>query len=245
MIADRYGVRKVEMQHSHFLATDEDYLREFKNRLTKAKSTITQINLEFGASNISGSYSQRAQAVDLSRSWIDHAALIGCPRVMVNQGSLATGVRPDAVEALRLIGAYGRAKNVTATVENRDDGTVPTAPAPPPGGRAGGPAAPPPPPAPWQAVVDAIKAAGVSANPDIGNFPNEQERAAGLKAMFAMAVSSCHCHRDPARFNFTNAVAISKQAGYKGLYAVEVEGASGDAAYAETKTILDELTKLI
>lgn len=245
MIVDRYGVRHVEMQHGHFLSTDEDYLREFKNRVAKAKSAITQINLEFGASNISAGYSQRAQAIDLSRSWIDHAVLLGCPRVMVNQGSLAPAVRQDATDALRIISTYGKAKNVTVTLENRDDGVAPPSPPPAPPGRAGGPPAPPAPPATWQVVVDVIKAAGVSATPDVGNFPNETERAAGLKAMFALTVANCHCHYDPARFNFANAVAIAKQAGYKGVYTVEVEGASGDAAHTQTKAILDELIKLI
>ena len=53
MIATRYGVHHVEVQHSHFLSTELPYLKEFRDRLKKAKSQMNQICLEFGILNIS------------------------------------------------------------------------------------------------------------------------------------------------------------------------------------------------
>ena len=35
MLADRYGVHNVEMQHAHFPATDASYLKDFRERLAK------------------------------------------------------------------------------------------------------------------------------------------------------------------------------------------------------------------
>ena len=48
LIAERYGVHYVEMQHSHFLSTELSYLKDFKERVRKAKCKMNQINIEFG-----------------------------------------------------------------------------------------------------------------------------------------------------------------------------------------------------
>src|ERR1035438_2125895 len=53
MIAQRWGVHHLEMQHTHFPSTETGYLEEFRNRLKKAKTQMNQINLEFGPLNIS------------------------------------------------------------------------------------------------------------------------------------------------------------------------------------------------
>jgi len=34
-LVDTYGVRNVEMQHSHFASTDDSYLKDFRRALTK------------------------------------------------------------------------------------------------------------------------------------------------------------------------------------------------------------------
>src|SRR5215831_16800640 len=53
MYADRYGVHNVEMQHSHFPSTETAWLKQFRDRLAKTGSKVTNINLEFGPQNIS------------------------------------------------------------------------------------------------------------------------------------------------------------------------------------------------
>src|ERR1017187_3848509 len=58
MIAEKYGVHHVEMQHSHFASTEAAYLEEFHGRLKKAKSQMNQINVEFGILNISATRSE-------------------------------------------------------------------------------------------------------------------------------------------------------------------------------------------
>jgi hypothetical protein len=113
-IADRFGVHRLELEHAHFLSTEAAYLKDLKDRVAKAKSQITQINTEFQGSNASaGGFSARAQAIDLVKQWIDHAEALGCPRVMVNPGTLAENVRQNAIEALKIMGEYGRAHKVT------------------------------------------------------------------------------------------------------------------------------------
>jgi len=265
-IADRFNVHRLELQHAHFLSTDAAYLKDLRDRLAKAKSQIVQINVEFQTSNVSAAgFSARAQAIDLTKQWIDHAESLGCPRVMVNQGSLATDARQNAIDALKVLGEYGKAHKVTLTVSNRDDGVPPPPPPPPPapppqapagaaaagaagrgraGGGGGGQASPPAPPATWQAVVDVINAAGIAATPDIGNFPNETERAAGLHALIPLSGGIIHCPNDPAKYNLANAIKIAKDARYTGIYSIETAGSASDP-FAATRSVLDEVLKTI
>jgi sugar phosphate isomerase/epimerase len=240
MIAERYGVHHVELQHSHFRSTEPAYMEEFRRRLKNAKSQMNQINLEFGPLNISSPDPVlRLETIDLNKRWIDHAAMLGCPRVMVNQGTLAPEVRQTAIDTLKTINAYAKAKKVFVTMENRGGGQAGPAVS---GGASG--AVPPRPPSPsWEVVVDVIRAAGIWANPDVGNFPDEGARAAGLRAMYPLSSGSSHCHYNPERYNEADAIRISKEAGYKGLYSIEAGANNGPDPYAAVQTILDELIR--
>jgi len=220
MFADRYGVHHVEVQHSHFASTEPAYLREFRSRLQKAKSQMNQICLEFGPLNISAPEPVlRLETIDLTKQWIDHAVVLGCPRVMVNQGTLAPEVRQDAIATLKTVGDYGKSKNVKVTMENRGVGPS------------------------WDVVVEAIKGAGIWANPDVGNFPDEEARAAGLRVMYPLSSGSSHCHYDPEKYDEAKAIQISKQVGYRGLYSIEASRNNGPDPYVAVQTILDELLK--
>jgi hypothetical protein len=258
MLVERYGVHHVEMQHSHFASTEAAYLEEFRGRLKKAKSQMNQINVEFGTLNISAPDPVvRLETIDLTKKWIDHAVMLGCPRVMVNQGTLAPEVRQAAIDTLKTINVYGKAKKVYITMENRGGGgggrggragAVATAEAPaaaPPAvATPGAPAGPPRPTSPpWEVVVEVIKASGIWANPDVGNFPDEEARAAGLRVMYPLSSGSSHCHYNPERYSEANAIKISKEVGYKGLYSIEAGANNGPDPYAAVQTILDELLK--
>jgi hypothetical protein len=235
MIADRYGIHHVEFQHSHFASTELPYLREVRDRLKQAKSHMNQICLEFDPLDISATQRYvRLETIDLTRQWIDHAVVLGCPRVMINQGTLAPEVLETAKETLKTIVEYGKTKKVFVTAENR--GGV-RRPAPPPGTPA------PPATATWEVLVDVLKATGAYANPDIGNFPDEASRAAGLRVMYPLSSGSSHAHYAPERYSETAAIQISKEVGYKGLYSVEASRNNGPDPYAAVQTIVEELLK--
>src|SRR3954452_3711884 len=120
MIADCYGVHHVEFQHPLCASTEPSYLKEVRNRLRKAKSSMNHICLEFGAPNISTPDPVlRIETIDLTKRWIDHAVELGCPRVMLNHGTLAPEVRPNAIAALKTIGEYGKQKKIFVTLESR------------------------------------------------------------------------------------------------------------------------------
>ena len=55
---------------------------------------MNQINLEFANLNVSAKDPViRLETIELTRSWIDQAVELECPRVMVAQGTLAPAVR--------------------------------------------------------------------------------------------------------------------------------------------------------
>ena len=228
MIAERYGVHHVEFQHTDFASTEADYLAEFKSRMEKAGSTINQINLEFRELNISTPDNVlRVETIDLTKRWVDHAAVLGCARLMVNQGTLSPEVRPMAIDALKKMDAYAKTKNVMITMENKDTGEQPKTPR-----------------ATWEVVVEVIKESGIKANPDVGNFPDAASRAAGLRVLYPLSSGSSHCHYAPARYSEADAIKISKECGYQGLYSIEAEAADdGPDPYVSVQTIVDELLK--
>jgi hypothetical protein len=100
MYSDKYGVHNVELQHSH-LAEEPAWLTDFRDRLAKTKSRVTNINLEFGQQSISApDPALRQQALERTRQWVDYAVILGSPRIMVNQGSPSQENKLVAIETL-------------------------------------------------------------------------------------------------------------------------------------------------
>jgi sugar phosphate isomerase/epimerase len=216
MVAERYGIRRIEFQHTDFPSTEDAYLLELRSRVQKANSQVNQINLEFANLNVSTPDPViRLETIDLTKKWIDYAAAIGCPRVMLNQGEIKPEVRQSAIDTLKTINAYGKAKKVFVTMENR-----------------GGP---------WEPVVDIIKASGIWANPDCGNFPDKAAQAAGLAVMYKMTSGSSHVKHNPAKFDIADAVRIAKEAGYTGIFTIEASSRGATDPYAPVQTMRDIL----
>jgi hypothetical protein len=262
-MTQRYGIHNLEIQQAHFRSTETDYLGEFKNRLTKAQSRVSQLVLELGAHNISTTDPAiRSETIELTNQWIDRAVFLGAARVMINQGTLAPDVRTSAAETLKTIKAYADTKKVMVTVENRDDPAGYVSSTVRNGGGSNGPAAAvgapnsaagaapssaavAPPARPrqhtWEDEVNLIKAAGVWANPDIASFPDNAAREAGLRVMYPMATSS-HFKYMPNLFDSARAIQISKEVGYKGLHSIEAEPLTPQP-YPFVQTILDVLLR--
>jgi sugar phosphate isomerase/epimerase len=216
MVAERYGIHRVEFQHTDFPSGEPAYFEEFHSRMKKANAQVHQINLDFANLNVSTPDPViRLETMDLTRRWIDHAAVLECRRVMLNQGDLAPAVKAAAIEMLKAIGAYGKAKNVAVSVENLK--------------------------APWQGVVEVVKASEIAANPDSGNFPDKESRATGLAAMYGMTAGNSHIQHLPAKFDTAEAVRIAKEAGYKGTFSIETTAWNASDPYAPVRSILDIL----
>ena len=120
MLADRYGVHKVEFQHYHIPSTEPSYLKELRAHIEKSRSRMTQINVEFGQLNISApQLRDRLMAIDLTKMWIDHAAMLGAQRVMINQGQPTQDNKVHGIPTLKTMVDYGRSKGIIVSVETR------------------------------------------------------------------------------------------------------------------------------
>ena len=198
MIADKYGVHKVEFQHYHIPSTEPSYLKELRSHIEKSKSRMTQINLEFSGLNMSAPRQRdRVLAIDLTKAWVDHAVLLGAQRVMINQGAQGgtANVMPNnenkvyGIPTLKTMADYGKSKGIIVSMETRGAGggggrrgggagtagapgggqAAPPANAAPPAAAPPAPAAPPmPQPEVWALMAEILKAAGAYANVDVG-----------------------------------------------------------------------------
>ncbi len=242
MLADKYGVHKIEFQHYHIPSTEPAYLKELRGRIEKSKSRMTQINLEFSGLNISAPQQRdRLLAIDLTKMWVNHAAMLGAQRVMINQGAPTHENKVHGIPALKAMADYGRSRKVIVSVETRGGGgnrgrgagrgAAPGAAAPAAAGQAQ-PAAPVagPPPAPpvpqpqvWALLAEIIKGAGAYSNVDLGGAgaANQEELHQCLKLMFPMTAGSLHT-RVNTNWDLATAIRfLEHDLGYKGLYTIE------------------------
>ena len=123
MLADTYGVHKVEFQHYHLASVEPSYFKDMRAKLEKSKSRATQINLEFSGLNISAPQQRdRLLAIDLTKMWVDHAVALGAQRVMINQGQPTHENKVYSIPTLKAMVDYGKSKNIIVSVETRGGG---------------------------------------------------------------------------------------------------------------------------
>jgi len=206
MLAHQYHLHNVEVQQFHFLSMEPSYFEQFLGRLKKANSRMTDMPLELDVdtNDFSGKISPcspdpqiRAHAVDLTKQWIDRAAMIECPSVMINQGRQWPDDLTPIVDALKELRDYGASKNVAIIMEERGRGI------------------------PADQLVKVVKEAGIYTNPDMGNWQDEAAMEHGLRLMYPLAKTVSHAKYNPEKFSLEVAVAISKEEGFKGTYSIE------------------------
>jgi hypothetical protein len=187
MIADQYGVHKVEFQHYHIPSTEPSYLKELRGHIEKSKSRMTQINLEFSGLNMSAPrLRDRLLAIDLTKMWVDHAAMLGAQKVMINQGAQGgtANVMPThenkvyGIPTLKAMADYGKSKGIIVSVETRGaggGGRGQRGGAPAPAGSAPtGAATPSPAPSAPAAMTTAGNAQGTPAAPPAPAMPQPE-----------------------------------------------------------------------
>jgi hypothetical protein len=242
LCADRFGVHQISLQSNYFPSTEMSWLKEFKARLDKTKTKIVQINLEFGAGYNMGadSMSGRLQMIDLHRVWLDKAAFLGCPRVLLNQGQPTPENREQTISNYRAVVALAKEKGITAASENRGGGGARPGGAAPAAGAAPGAPTPPPAPAPagppsYVLLTDILKTSGTATCVDFLNFPDQQTQLEGIRAMLPLSSGLLHAG---IRYDLVPAMKICHDQNYKGLYAIKAAGLEGDPI-ANTQKIID------
>jgi hypothetical protein len=206
-LVENYGLHNMDLQTPYFPNMDTSYAARLSERLKKANCKVTNMCLELDdrehqwSGDVGPSATDpaiRAKAIDLTKKWVDIAAIIGCPSCMVNQGRNFTEHLDVFVENLRTMQDYAKTKNVTITMENRGGGTP-------------------------EDLAGAVKKAGCRIMPDLGNFPDEETRTRGMRLFVPLAVSQVHVKMSP-RFDFAHSIKFAQELGFKGVYMIEGGG---------------------
>ena len=216
-VADRLHLHHLEVCNINLLSMEPSYIREFKERLHKAKSKVVDfiVELDPPATKYRGYISPcspdpaiRAQAIELTKKWIDIAAELGSPSVMPNQGvHYLTADLTPAIEGLKALVDYGKPKGVAIILEPRGQKL--------------------------DQMVELLKASGTYSNPQTGN-------EAGLRLLYPLARTVQHINDSP-RSNLPMAIKLSKELGFKGWFSIETDG--GDDAWAAIQKVIDALVQ--
>jgi Xylose isomerase-like TIM barrel len=220
LLAHRYSIHNVEMQTIHFPSLETSYYEKFLARLKKANSRMINMSVQLDPTGFSGTITPcspdpqiRAHAIELAKQWMDRAAMLECHSIMLNQGRSLDGDLTPAIDALKTLRDYGAPKDVAIIIEPR-----------------GG--------IPFDTLMKLIKGAGINANPDIGNFGDEEETERGLRLMYPLAKTVSHVKSNPDKFSFATAIAISKEMGFQGVFSIE---SGGPEPFANVQAIVDKL----
>jgi len=232
--AEHLGVHYMEPSCGHFASSEKDYLDEFKARLKKANIELNQISLGALAQQAGQSYpimtissperNNRTACIDLTKQWIDHAAYLGCPRVMLHQGNLAPEVRKETIETLKIITDYGKTKNVKPTLELRSSD--------------------------WHVIVEVLKGAGAWTNCHSQNPPEALKvmfpmSSGSMHVTYGGGGGRGRAAKQPPRdpdVVLHEQMQVVKQNGYKGIFSIEH---GGPDPYPEIKKVVDGLLKEI
>jgi hypothetical protein len=160
----------------------------------------------------------REQEIDLTARWVDHAAVLNCPRVMVNQGALTTATMPTATATLRRMNEYAKSKGVRITVETREPRVRDVEPG------TGLPLSAPGGPPAWELTKQLVISSEAATNIDIGNItaPSQTSLHTVIQALLPTSSGNLHVKVSP---NWDLATAIryvNNDLAYKGLYSIEV-----------------------
>jgi sugar phosphate isomerase/epimerase len=220
MIADKYHVHNLEVVLPHVLAADPPPVRDLKARLEKARSRVVNMPLDFGvlwnkAAISSTDGTERNLAIAMYKKGIDTAHELGSPSVRCDPGIVNLEDPSLTIDSYKQLAAYAAGKGIKVVVENH--GEISKNP---------------------DVLVKILKAAGVGALPDFGNFPDEETRERGLRAMFPIAGDVAHAKLREGQ-DFARCMRIARESGFTGVFSIEAAG-RGDA-YAEVQTIVDAL----
>jgi Xylose isomerase-like TIM barrel len=235
MIADRFKIHNVEFATPHFPSLEPAYLQELKSSLVRSHSKLINIPVDVREVEHGGlsdpNLGVRSGALAAVGSWIDIARQLGAHAVRCDPGCTDPDDLTVTIDSYRKLASYGRAKGVTVLMENRCDVACADSDA-------------------LVKILHAVASPFVGALPDFGEFPDEVTRLRGLPVLFPYAHTVCHAKGlkldssgNETAFDFGRCMAISKQAGYRGIYSVEYEG--GGDAYAGVQGVVNEVLRYL
>jgi sugar phosphate isomerase/epimerase len=230
--AAQNGLEAIEPTTYYFPepVTDE-YLLELKRRAFLA-------GLDISGTAIGNTYTfpkgpERDEQIELTKTWIDRAAILGAPCIRVFAGGIQEGdteeiARSHCIETLKIVLDYAASKGVFLALENHG-GIVSTAQQ-------------------MLAIVEAVDSPWFGVNLDTGNFHSEDpyreiERVAAFTITVQIKVEVRAAGEEKKPADLGRVIDILKSVGYRGYVALEYE-ADEDARTA-IPGYLQELKRLV
>jgi hypothetical protein len=247
---DSYGVRNVQFQSNHvaqdYNVLDMAYIRELRAKLDRAGAKANQINIEIGTMARINEQTGKAEALvgderaawlARAKKWVDMSPALGVTRLMHNQGALTDDSKAGVTSLWKELQDYAKPKGIIISGETRGSG----APA------GGGQVAPAMPEKErlryvWGILWECTQGAGGYTNLDFGGdtrFHDQQQLHDAIKGLMPRAAGCMHTRVSPT-WDLGTAIHYAESIGYKGVYAIEVNGDS--AVRIIYNTILANLT---
>ncbi len=228
MVAERFGVHKINPLASHFRSLDAAYVEAFRGAVEKAGSQVVDLGLG-GGNFYDTNESERRTAIERGRQGIDIAVAVGSRSVRQHVTG-ARGAKPSVERAAGSLGEladYGSKRGVVVNLEN--DNAVAEDPF---------------------FLVEVIEKANnpyLRSLPDFGNSlatydaaRNEQAVASMFKHVFNM----CHVKSSVRAENgksvpvdLARMFQIARASSYKGYYSMEFDTAAGDPFAGTAKLV--------
>lgn len=236
MVADRFKIHNLEFSTEHLPSLEPVYLQELRSSMTRARSKLINILVDAKEIEQAGGLSDadpavRAAAVVAVKSWIDIAKQLGARSVRCDPGCTDPENLASTVDSYEKLASYGRTKGITVLMENRCDAGC---------GR----------PEALVKILRAVASPFLGALPDFGEFPDEVTRLRGLPLLFPYAHTVCHVKdlqvdssATETTFDLGRCMAISRRAGYKGIYSVEFDGRADP--YQGVQGLVNELMRCL
>lgn len=237
MAREQFGIEGVEFVNQFFKdkAQDDKYLSELKKRADDHGVTCVLIMIDGEGDLSSKNKSQRMQAVENHKKWVDAAKFLGCHSIRVNTGgNYGPDHTDDAADGCSALAEYGEKQKINIICENH-------------GGPSSNPDA-------LLALIKAVDSPRFGTLPDFGNFPNKNHEyeidiyeAIARMMPYARGVSAKSYDFGPdgkeTHLDYARIMKIVTDSGYHGWVGIEYEGGrlSEPEGIKATKALLESL----
>ncbi len=222
-LTSRLNVSAIEPWSRHIASTDPAYIQGLNAAFKSAGLLVVNIPVDIGV-HLCGE--QRQAGIDTYRKWVDAAVVLGSPSIRVHLPKEAGDQISCSVSALGELARYGASRNVVVNIENDDPRSEQ--------------------PERVAKVIDAVNSPFLRALPDFCNSmmvrDDPEYNYHAMAVLFPLAYNISHVKDEEGgrskiyRIDVNRIFPIAKQAGYRGFFSMEWEGA-GDPYQGAAKLI--------
>ncbi len=229
-IPDKFNVHGIEPWSPHFQSNNPDYVHTLKESFDKSGLHVVNIPVDSGRPNLCGTAEQREAGLAFYRKWVDAAVILNSPGIRIHLPHAPAGQEIEcAVNAFKPLAEYGASKNIAINIENDEPETEN--------------------PATIVKVIKGVNSPFLHSLPDFCNsmaiHDDQNYNDEAMRMLFPLAYNISHVKDSEGgeggkffHVDMNKIFAIAKQAGYRGYFSMEWEGAGNDP-YAGTRALLE------